>query len=89
MFRDLSKGTGLNLQLSGIEVHNAIGIGEKYHGALNIEKHTGVFLKVREENPRLYRETDLCISIKAVNDTMGPSVLVPTLLVYSCLTSYR
>lgn len=79
-FRTLTSKAGLKLQFSGVESHNSIGVGEKYHGALR-----RVYNKVRDEKPRVDRERALRLSLKACNDTMGPHGLVTMMFFYGVL----
>ena len=74
---------GIEVKESGIEHHNALGAGERYHDPLR-----RVFKKVKHEYPSLNRELALRISVKAINDTMGPEGLVPSLLVFGCLPRF-
>ena len=74
---------GIEVKESGIEHHNALGAGERYHDPLR-----RVFKKVKHEYPGLNRELALRISVKSINDTMGPEGLVPSLLVFGCLPRF-
>lgn len=71
---------GIKEQPSGVESHNALGNGERYHAFLR-----RVFNKVRADSPELSEELSLALSLKAVNDTAGPNGLVPTLLVFGVI----
>lgn len=70
--------SGIVLTLPGVEIHNALGEGERYHAYL-----CQVYKKVRADFPNIDEEYTLRIALKAVNDTSGPSGLVPTLLFWS------
>lgn len=74
---NLLRTADISKQISGVEHHNALGVGERYHAYLR-----RVYDKVRLEDPSLDRELSLAIANKAVNDTAGPRGLVPTLLVF-------
>lgn len=74
---------GIECQESGIEHHNALGSGERYHDTLR-----RIFKKVKHEHPGMNREIALRIAVKAINDTMGPEGLVPSLLVFGCLPRF-
>ncbi len=82
LFRTVAKDQGITLQFSGIEAQNSIGVGERYHAPLR-----RVFLKIRQQYPRLESEVCLRLALKACNDALGPNGLVPTLLVYGSLPS--
>ena len=66
---------GIDLTLSGVEGHNALGEEERYHSYLRL-----IFNKVQTDFPHLYEDYNLQLAVKAVNDTAGPNGLVPTLL---------
>ena len=74
---------GTQLQLSGVESHHSLGPGERYHAPLR-----QVYLKIRHEHPSLDKETALRLAVKALNDTMGPEGLVPSLLVFGVLPRF-
>ena len=81
-FRNNAKDNGVDLQFSGIESHNAIGQGERYHHTLR-----RIFNIVTKEHPSISDKHILRLSIKAINDTIGPNGLVPSLLVFGVLPS--
>lgn len=70
------------LQLSAVEAHNAIGVGERYHAPPR-----RIYLAVRNSYPKLRERLGLCLSIKSMNDTMGPEGLVPSLLLFVVIPS--
>lgn len=74
---------GTELQLSGVESHHLLGLGERYHAPLR-----QVYLKIRHEHPEVDKITALRLSVKALNDTMGPEGLVPSLLVFGVLPRF-
>ena len=74
------ENVGTEVQLSGIESHNSLGVGEKYHAPLR-----RVYRKIRNEEPKLEKSTVLQLANKAINDTMGPEGLVPSLLDFGCV----
>lgn len=76
-FRRLSNQGGILLQFSGNESDNSIGARERYHQPLH-----PVFSVVRRPYPQLHPETALRMALKAMNDTMGPAGLVPTISVF-------
>ena len=79
-FAQLTAREGIVLQLSGIQSHNAIGVGERYHAPLR-----RIYEKVKLEVPNVNQHLALQIAVKAMNDTMGPEGLVPSLLVFGVL----
>lgn len=82
-FKSLTNSAGIELKISGVESHNAIGPGERYHAPL---RH--IFLKILEDYPNLNQEIALQLSVKSMNDTMGPEGLVPSLLVFGQLPRF-
>lgn len=68
---------GIDLTISGVEEHNALGEGERYHSYLRL-----TFKKVKKDFPILENQYALQIAVKMVNDTAGPHGLIPTLLVF-------
>src|SRR6266487_6305898 len=60
-----------------VKAHNSIGKVEQYHTPVcRVYK---LFLK---SFPKISKEERLALSVKCVNDTVGPDGLVPTLLVF-------
>lgn len=68
---------GIDLQLSSIQSHNSIGIGERYHAPLR-----RIFRVIRSQYPKLDPEIAIRLAVKAANDTLGPDGRVPSRLVY-------
>jgi len=79
---------GTEMVFSGIESHNSLGPGERYHEPLR-----RVFRKILDEYPKMHQDMVLRLALKACNDTLGPEGLVPSLLVFGtvrgCLQSNR
>ena len=74
---------GTELQLSGAESHHSLGSGERYHASLR-----QVYLEVRHEHTSVDKETTLKIAVKALNNTMGPEVLVISYRVFGVLPKF-
>lgn len=70
----------MTLQFYGIESHNYLGARELYLAPL-----FRVFSVLRRCHPSLQPERCLCLSLKWMNEMMGPSGLVPTLLEFWAL----
>ena len=68
---------GISLSISGVETHNLIGAGERFHRHLR-----RVYNCIRRAHPSVDKEHVLRLSVKAVNDTVGPNGLVPSELVF-------
>ncbi|CDF34787.1 unnamed protein product [Chondrus crispus] len=74
---DITTLHGIDLQLSGTQSHNSIGIGERYHAPLR-----RIFRVIRSQYPKLDPEIAIRLAVKAANDTLGPNGYVPSRLVY-------
>lgn len=79
-WRALATSAGTQLVLSGVESHNALGGGERYHAFLRT-----IYRKVRMSHPGVPPEAALSLSVAAMNQTAGPRGLVPTLLVFGVI----
>ena len=84
IFGELSTTYEIDIQKSGTESHNSLGIGERYYDPLR-----NSFLKLREDHPNLKRDVLLAISTKAANDTLGPDGIVLSALVLGEFPSIR
>lgn len=82
-WKRLCEEVGTVTQESGVESHNSLGSGERYHEPLR-----RIFRKIKRETPRINNNVALRISIKAMNDTLGPEGLVPSLLVFGCVPRF-
>lgn len=82
-WKDITNMVGIQLKISGVESHNSLGSGEKYHSPLR-----RIFLKVKDTYPHLDNKIILKLSVKSMNDTMGPHGLVPSLLVFGILPRF-
>jgi transposase InsO family protein len=74
-WHDILSLSGIKLELSTIQSHNSLSVGERYHEHLR-----RIYRKVRHYFPNLSESLALSLANKAMNDTMGPEELVPTLL---------
>jgi hypothetical protein len=77
-WKTLTESRGITLRISGVEVHNQLGIWERYNCPL-----WRVYQKIEHEFPHVCPVLLLRIEVKAINDTMGTNGLVPSLLVFS------
>jgi Reverse transcriptase (RNA-dependent DNA polymerase) len=82
-FAEITGNAGISLQVSGVESHNSLGSGERYHEPLR-----RTYLKVRMDYPQIQPQLALRLAIKALNDTAGPEGLVPSLLVFGVLPRF-
>lgn len=82
-WRHLLKSAGIKRIDSGIESHNSIGSGEKYHDFLR-----RIYCKVRMEHPALKKEDSLSFAVHAMSNTAGPHGLAPILLVFGVVPQF-
>jgi hypothetical protein len=79
-WKELTDATGIQLILSGVESHNSIVPGERYHASLR-----RIFQKIRYDFPNLNLNLILRIAVKAMNDKMNPEGLVPSYLLFGIM----
>jgi hypothetical protein len=75
---------GIEQRFTAVESHHSLGVNERAHCILR-----RVYLKTRNDHPNLSQELALRYSVKAINETTGPSGLVPVLLVYGTMPRYK
>ena len=66
-WHDILSLSGIKLELSPIESHNSLTVGERYHDPLR-----RIYRKVRHYFPTLMESLALSLANKAMNDTVGP-----------------
>lgn len=76
-WRNLLLAAGIRHEESGVESHNALGTGERYHAFLR-----QIYRKVRASHPQVSKEYALALAVRAMNETAGPKGLSPMLLVF-------
>lgn len=76
------KSASVDIRLKYIPVENpqSMSTVKRYHAPMRRAYHI-----VRSEAPSIDTEAALQMAVKAVNDSVGPNGLVPTLLVYGAL----
>ena len=79
-FKTVGGMAWIKITLSGVEIHNSLGVGERYHDYLRKTD-----MKVRNEFPTVAAEFSLKLAVKAMNDTAGQNGLLPTLLVFGVM----
>jgi len=79
-WKALAASAGSEVVWSGIEAHNSLGVGERYHAFLR-----QIYRRVRMEHPSMMPGATLSLSVAAMNTTAGPRGLVPTLLVFGVI----
>jgi hypothetical protein len=76
-WKNLTDMACITLRISGIEVHNFLGIGERLHGPLR-----RMYRKGKMTHPDIERNLCLKLTVKSVNDTIVEDGLVPSLPVF-------
>jgi hypothetical protein len=71
-------------RFTAVESHHSLGANKRAHCILR-----RVYLTTRNDHPYLSQELALCYSVKAINETTGPSGLVLVLLVYGTMPPYK
>jgi len=79
-WRALVHAAGTRHIESGVESHNSLGAGERYHAVLR-----NIYRRVKRDHPDAPLEVVLALTVSAMNQTMGPHGLVPTLLVFGLI----
>lgn len=82
-WNQLTSDNGIELKISGVESHNSLGLGERYHEPLR-----KIYRKLHHEAPDLEKAIVLRLALKAMNDTIGPEGLVPSYLVFGSLPKF-
>jgi hypothetical protein len=77
-FKLHAKSIGVLTKSVPVEVHNSIGLVERYHGPLR-----RIYQIITIEAPDLSKDAALQMAFKALNDTVRLNGLIPTLLVFS------
>ena len=76
-FKQYAANMGIIIKNAPVEAHHSIGMVERYHGPLQ-----RVYSIIITEISGIEPELALQMSFKAINDSVGPNGLVPTLLVF-------
>lgn len=84
IFRGITTSHGIRIQFVVISSHNSIEEGKQYHQSLQL-----VLLALLKHHYILDIETTLRISIKFLNNTIGPNGLVPTLLGFETFPTFQ
>ena len=74
-WKSLPAAAGIQMEESGVEIHNALGVGERYHSFLR-----QIYRKVRTQFPAISKEYALPLSVKSMNETAGQNGLCAVLL---------
>ena len=84
IFAELAALHDVTLEKSGVQSHHSLGIGERYHKPLR-----DTYRKLKLDHPSMQRQVLLALSVKAMNDTLGPEGIVPSSLVFGEFPSLR
>ena len=76
-FAQMAANVGTKVKIVLVEAYNSVGIVERYHSPVR-----RVYQIITSEVLSINKDVVLQIAFKAVNDSIGPDGLVPTLLVY-------
>jgi hypothetical protein len=76
----LCDGVGVSIKISPVESHNSLGQNERLHSPLR-----WCYISIKNDVPSLPEDTCLRVSVMAINDTVGPNGLIPTLLVFGTM----
>ena len=74
----------VNKQKTGIEAHNSLGIGERYHSLLR-----NTYIRLKQERPKATRNMLVRMAVKAMKDIPGPEGIIPSALVLGEFSSIR
>jgi len=73
----MATNVGTKVKIVPVEAYNSVGIVERYHSPVR-----RAYQIITSEVLSINKDVVLQIAFKAVNDSIGPDGLVPTLLVY-------
>lgn len=76
-FKQYASVMGITTKGVPVEAHNSIGMVERYHGPIR-----RAYQIIATEFPDISKDMALQMAFKAINDSVGPDGLVPTLLVF-------
>ena len=76
-FMYIGAAHNIKIERTGVEAHSSLGIGERYHQPLRT-----TYRKMRTDHPNADKKLTLSMAVKAMNETLGPEGLVPSLLVF-------
>ena len=84
VFAELASIHDVNLEKSGVESHNSLGIGERYQKPLR-----DILRKLKLDHPKMQKQILLALAMKAMNYTLGPEGFVPSALEFGDSPSLR
>lgn len=84
VFAELTALHDNKLEKSGVQSHNSLTFGERYHKPLR-----PTYLELKLDHPSMQRQLLLALAIKTRNDTIGLEVHVPSSLAFGEFPSLR
>ena len=82
-WNELAEENGVVMKLTGVQRHSGIGLCGRYHGLLRT-----IYRRIKKEFPDIDDNLALKSAVKAMNDTLGPEGLVPSLLAFAINPRY-
>jgi len=79
-WRALLHAAGTRHIESGVESHNSLGAGERYHAVLR-----NIYRRAKRDHPDATSEVVLALTVSVMKQKIGPHGLVPTLLVFGLI----
>ena len=67
----------IKVKQSGLQSHNSLGVGERYQKPLR-----DTYRKLKLDHPNMQQRLLLALSVKAMDDMLGPEGFVPSSLVF-------
>lgn len=84
IFVELAALHDVKVEKSGVESHNSLGVGERYHKPLR-----DTYRKLKLDCPSMQRQLLIVLAVKSMNGTLGPEGIVPWALFFGDLSSLR
>lgn len=84
IFAETAAQSNVEFETNRVEKHSSLGLGEHYHQLLR-----NTFQKLILEHPYAPKDLILQLSVKAMNNTIGPECLVPSALLFSEYSQVR
>src|SRR6266487_5250031 len=78
-FKQLANSMAIEIKEVLVEAHNSVGLVERYHAPL---RRLYEIIQDELKDEYIDKEMILQMAVKAVNDSVGPNGIVPTLLVF-------
>ena len=79
-WKELGEKNGVVMKLTGVQHHNGFGLCKRFNCPLR-----SIYRRIKKECPGIDDNLALKSAVKAMNDTLGPEGLVPSLLAFEIL----